>query len=78
NRLAHLHLLREQNGIPAHLVLVYFLNAADVNGPTERAEYMGAIKVIEHYLGVRNSRISRYVHKLFVDVNALADVAAPA
>jgi hypothetical protein len=75
NRLAHLHFLREQNGIPAHLVLVYFLNAADVGGPTERAEYEGASKVIEHYLGVRRSKISRYVHKIFVDVNTLPHAA---
>jgi hypothetical protein len=75
NRLAHLHFLRQQNGIPAHLVLVYFLNATDVNGPTQRAEYEGAIQVIEHYLGVRRSKISRYVHKLFVDVRSLDGAA---
>lgn len=75
NRLAHLHFLRQQNGIPAHLVLVYFLNAADVNGPTQKAEYEGAIQVIEHYLGVRQSKISRYVHKLFVDVRSLDGAA---
>lgn len=75
NRLAHLHFLRQQNGVPAHLVLVYFLNATDVNGPSERAEYDGAIHVIEHYLGVRRSKLSRYIHKLFVDVRSLEDAA---
>lgn len=74
NRLAHLHFLREQNGIRAHLVLVYFLNATDVGGPSQRAEYEGASKVIEHYLGVRRSKISRYVHKLYVDVAELQSV----
>jgi hypothetical protein len=71
NRLAHLHLLRVQNGVPAHLVLVYFLNAVDVGGPSERAEYEGATKVIEHYLGVGRSKLSRYVHKVYVDVRDL-------
>ena len=72
NRLAHLHLLREQNDdIRAHLVFVYFLNATDVNGPSERAEYEGATKVIEHYLGVRRSKLSRYIHKVYVDVRDL-------
>lgn len=75
NRLAHLHFLRQQNGIPAHLVLVYFLNAADVNGPSEQAEYEGAIHVIEHYLGVRRTKLSRYIHKLFVDVRSLEGAA---
>lgn len=76
NRLAHLHLLRLQNDIPAHLVCVYFLHASDVNGPTERAEYEGAIKVIEHYLGLRQSKLSRYVHKLFIDVRDLTPLQA--
>jgi hypothetical protein len=71
NRLAHLHLLRMQNDIDAHLVLVYFLNATDVNGPSQQAEYEGATKIIEHYLGIRQSKLSRYVHKLYVDVRDL-------
>lgn len=68
NRLAHLYLLRELNGLPAHLVFVYFLNATDVNGPSDRAEWIGAIKVVEGYLGLGRHRLSRYVHKIFVDV----------
>ena len=78
NRLAHLHFLRQQNGVKAHLVFVYFLNAPDVGGPlggpATKDEYIGATKVIEHYLGVRNSKISRYIHKLFVDVNQLKGI----
>lgn len=71
NRLAHLHFLRVQNGIPAHLLFVYFLNAEDVGGPSDVAEYRGAIHVIEHYLGLRRHRLSRFVHKVFVDVRDL-------
>ena len=71
NRLAHLHLLRRQNGVPAHLVYVYFLNATDVGGPSRREEYEGATKVIEHYLGIRRTRLSPFVHKLYVDVAGL-------
>lgn len=76
NRLAHLHLLRLQNDIPAHLVYVYFLHATDVSGPTERAEYEGALKVIDHYLGVRPSRLTRFLHKLFIDVRDLEATSA--
>jgi hypothetical protein len=72
NRLAHLHFLREDNGVPAHLVFIYFLNAEDVGGPSERAEWTGAIKVVEGYLGLGRHRLSRYVHKLFVDVRDLS------
>lgn len=78
NRLAHLHFLRQQNGVKAHLVFVYFLNAPDVGGvsggPSTKDEYIGATKVIEHYLGIRNSKISRYIHKIFVDVNELRGI----
>jgi hypothetical protein len=75
NRLAHLYLLREVNGLPAHLVYVYFLNANDVNGPSERGEWIGAIKVVEGYLGLGRHRLSRYIHKVFVDVADLPAVA---
>jgi hypothetical protein len=74
NGLAHLYLLREVNRVPAHLVYVYFLNAADVNGPSERAEWIGAIKVVEGYLGLGAHRLSRYIHKVFVDVADLPHV----
>lgn len=74
NRLAHLYLLRELNGLPAHLVYVYFLNARDVSGPSEVAEWVGAIKVVEGYLGLGQHRLSRYIHKLFVDVRPLERV----
>ena len=33
NRLAHLYLLRELNGINAYLVFLYFLNDTEMNGP---------------------------------------------
>jgi hypothetical protein len=71
NRLAHLHFLRVQNGIPAHLVFVYFLNAEEMGGPSEVAEYRGAIRVIEQYLGLGRHRLGRFVHKVFVDVREL-------
>lgn len=67
NRLAHLHFLREENGVPAHLVFIYFLNATDVGGPADRLEWEGALKVVEGYLGLGRHRLSKYVHNLFVD-----------
>lgn len=71
NRVAHLHFLREDNSINAHLVNVYFLNATDVKGPTTEAEWRGATTVVESYLGLGRHRLSRYVHKIFIDVNDL-------
>ena len=76
NRVAHLHFLRVRNRVPAHLVFVYFLNASDVRGPSERAEWEGAIRLVEGYLGLGRHRLARYVHKVFVDVSALPHDAA--
>jgi hypothetical protein len=73
NRLAHLYFLREENHVPAHLVYIYFLNATDVSGPSEIAEYLGALKVIEHYMGLGRHRMQKYIHKIFVDVRDLVD-----
>lgn len=71
NRLAHLYLLRELNGVDAHLVYVYFTNAYDVGGPASREEWNGAIKLMLAFLGLSRHKLSKYVHKIFVDVNEL-------
>lgn len=72
NRVAFLCFLREINKLPAHLVFVYFLNASDVSGPSTRDEWNGAIRLMEGYLGLNRHRLSRYIHKVFVDVRQLA------
>jgi hypothetical protein len=71
NRLAFLDFLRRVNRQPVHLVWVYFLNAGDMNGPTSQAEWEGAIKIVEGYLGLDTRRLANSVHKLFVDVREL-------
>lgn len=76
NRVAHLHFLREENAVRAHLVNIYFLHAGDVSGPTERAEWEGALKVVECYLGLGRHRLGKYMHKLFIDVRTLKPLVA--
>jgi hypothetical protein len=72
NRLATLYLLRQINGVRAHLVFVYFLNAKDVNGPGSSAEWDAALTVMHAALGLpRRHRLGRYVHKCFVNVEDL-------
>jgi hypothetical protein len=71
NRLAHLHYLRADNGLKAHLFYVYFVNASDVKGPTSVLEWKGAIKLMECYLGLQRHKLSRWVHEMFIDVNQL-------
>ena len=71
NRLAHLYLLRELNCLPAHLVFLYFVNAADVAGPKTREEWEGAIKLLHNFLGINRHKLSAYVIDAFIDVEEL-------
>ena len=69
NRLAHLYLLRELNGISAYLVLLYFINDEEMNGPSSQVEWEGAIKLLESFLGIRQSHsLSEYILHVFLDV----------
>lgn len=52
NRLAHLYLMRELNGLSAYLVFVYFVNDDEMNGPSTIYEWKGAIKLLHSYLGI--------------------------
>jgi hypothetical protein len=66
-----LYLLRELNGLPAHLVFLYFVNATDVAGPTTREEWEGAIKLLHNFLGVTRHKLSAHVIDAFIDVGKL-------
>lgn len=75
NRLAHLHFLRTVNGVRAHLVNVYFVNAPELRDPVRTAhEWHGALQLLKCYLGIRRHALSRYVHDVFVDA---AELPAP-
>jgi hypothetical protein len=71
NRLAFLYLLRE-NGIDAHLLHVLFLNARDVRGPGEVAEWHGALKLLRASLGLSDHRLQPFVHEIYLDADGIA------
>ena len=71
NRLAHLYLLRELNGLPAFLIFLYFVDAEDMNGPKTRAEWESAILLEELLLGVRRHKLSEYIIHTFVDTKQI-------
>ena len=76
NRLAHLYLLRELNGINARLVFVYFTGDDDVDGPLTTAEWKSALKVVKGVLGLsERHRLSKYIADLFIDVRELRSAA---
>jgi hypothetical protein len=71
NRLAHLYFLREMNKLPAYLVFVYFINDPDMNGPSTREEWQGALKLMKTLLGLSRHKLSKYMADIFIDVNEL-------
>ena len=68
NRLAHLYLLRVPNKIRSHLVFVYFVGDREMKGPETVAEWQGAVRVIETFLGVEHTKLSEFVHHVYLDV----------
>jgi hypothetical protein len=72
NRIAHLYYLREKNKIKAHLLFIYFINDASVNGPKTKDEWLGAIQTMECYLGLsKKHKLREYIHDIFIDVSDL-------
>jgi hypothetical protein len=70
NRLAHLYLLKK-NKLPAYLINVYFLNDAEMNGPTSLYEWKGAIRLLNSYLGIRRHKLQKFMIDLYIDINKL-------
>jgi len=71
NRLAHLYLLRQLNGIPAWLVFVYFVNDYTVAGPESVKEWQPAIADIHKHLGIDTERLGPYVVDVFIDIEGV-------
>jgi hypothetical protein len=73
NRLAHHYFFRTVNGLPSHLVFLYFINAVDMAGPETQAEWHGAIRLLHATLGLGEELKDPYVHEVFLDVALLRD-----
>jgi len=77
NRLAHLYLVRQLNGIPAYLVFLYLINDKEMGGPTTQLEREAAITLLKEFLGIRKRHsLSAHVVRAFVDVGVLKAAAA--
>jgi hypothetical protein len=78
NRIAHLQFLRDQ-GVPAYLVLVNFLNDAEMDGPKTPETWEAAYEVAFHVMGLpRRHKLSRYIIEIYPDVAGAKDAKAPA
>jgi len=72
NRIAHLYYLREKNKIKAHLLFIYFINDITVHGPKTKDEWLGAIQVMECYLGLaKKHKLRKYIHDIFIDIKKI-------
>ena len=72
NRLAHLYLLRELNGIDARLLFIYFVGDRDVDGPRTVREWQAALTVVKGVLGLpRRHRLTAHISDVFLDVAEL-------
>ena len=71
NRLAHHYFLSVVNGLPSHLVFVYFLNDKEMKGPSSKEEWKGAVRLLHAALGLPADLSRHGVHEVFIDVNRL-------
>jgi hypothetical protein len=71
NRLAIHYLLRTVNGLPTKLIFLDFINALDMNGPTDPLEWQGATRLIHALLGLPASLEKHGVYHVYVDVGKL-------
>lgn len=81
NRLAHLYLLRELNGIDAALAFVYFVGDTTISEEecTSRQEWEQEINLMLAHLGIRRDLgwLHDNVFDVFLDVDDLVNVSWP-
>ena len=76
NRLAHLFLLRELNGLDAYLLNVYFADDDTLNKPVSRAGWEAAVTLAKAQLRLRESShwLAAYAKDVFIDVGRMQHV----
>jgi hypothetical protein len=68
NRIAHLYFLRKLNDIDAHMVFLCFANDPTIDRPVSVDQWKGALQFLDVLLGIRNNRLSRFIHHVIIDV----------
>ena len=78
NRLAHLYLLRELNGLDAYLLFIYFLDDW-TKKRISREEWRIAIRDVKNSLGLplESGWLERHVKDVFIDTADLSDINWP-
>lgn len=74
NRLAHLYLLAELNGIDSYLLMIYFLNDTKMGGPDSSDLWEDAIHKQYVHMGLpQDHRLSDRIINLYLDVRELGE-----
>ena len=78
NRLSHLYLLRELNGLDAYLLFVYFVGDCTTTS-TSRSEWLGSIQEVKNTLGLplNSDWLKSNVKEVFIDTADLGDLNWP-
>ncbi|MEE4357027.1 MAG: hypothetical protein V2I97_11185 [Desulfococcaceae bacterium] len=71
NRLAHQYFLQKCNNTDSILIFLYFINAAEMKGPTSASEWKGAVKLIHAVLGLPENLEHHGIYHAFIDANFL-------
>ena len=78
NRLAHLYLLRELNGLDAYLVFIYFTVDGTMGMPVSQEGWAAAIALTKTHLGLPKSDwLSTYVKDVYINTDAMRHVEWP-
>ncbi len=75
NRLSHLYLLRELNGLDAYLLFVYFVGDW-TKTPTSKGEWLRSIQEVKNTMGLplNSDWLKSHVKEVFIDTADLGDV----
>jgi len=72
NRIAHLHFLRNLNGIKSHLLFVNFIGDEEMGGPKSELEWLGVHSLIQSYLGIGKINLKPFMADICIDVAELS------
>jgi len=71
NRLAHQYYLQKLNNIPSLLIFLNFINATEMDGPTSKLEWEGAIRLLHAVLGLPKN-LERYdIYHAYIDAKLI-------
>lgn len=70
NRLAHLYFFQHSR-VPARLVFLYFVNDAEMGGPTSAGQWKTFLESAYRHLGLRAALLPHGVVDVFIDVSTL-------